>query len=48
MAVSDKLHNTKFPNRDATFLRWLCPVTIRWGRGENDGKTARNGKQRII
>ena len=48
VAVSDGLENIKLPNRNASFLRWVCNVTIGWGRGENDGKTTRNGKQRII
>ena len=40
-AVSDKLYNIRFPNRDASFKKWFYSVTIRWGRDENDGKTAR-------
>ena len=43
VAVSDGLENIKFPNRDSTFFKkWLCNVTIGWGRNENDGKTTRN------
>ena len=44
VAISCKLYNIEFPNRDASVLRWLCPVTIRWRRDEDDGKTTRNGK----
>ena len=44
VAISDELYHVKFPNRDAQFLRWLCPVTIRWRGSKSHGKTARNGK----
>ena len=44
VAVSDGLEQIKFPNRDASFLRWLCFKSIRWRRYETDGKTTRNGK----
>ena len=45
VAVSDKLYNIEFPNRDATFFtKWVCFKSIRWRRYETDGKTTRNGK----
>ena len=47
VAFSDGLEHIKCPNRNASFLRWVCNVTIGWGRNEDDGKTTRNGKQRI-
>ena len=43
-AVPDGLEHIRFPNRNASFLRWLCSITIRWRRYEGYGKTARNGK----
>ena len=30
VAVSDGLEHIKFPNRDASFLRWICSVAVRW------------------
>ena len=30
VAFSDGLEHIKFPNRDASFLRWVCSVAIRW------------------
>lgn len=41
-AVSYKLHNVKFPNRDAKFLREVRFIAIRW-RGDADyASTTRN------
>ena len=48
VAFSDGLGNIKFPNRNVSFLRWVCPVAIRWRRDEDNGKTATNCKQTII
>ena len=44
VAVSGKLYDIKFFNRDAKFLRGLCSFANRWGRGGDNGKTARNCK----
>ena len=43
VAVSDDLGHLRFPNRNASFFKkWFYSVTIRWGRVEANGKTARN------
>ena len=42
VAASDGLEQIKFPNRNATFLKWICSVTIRWGGYENYRRPSKN------
>ena len=39
VAVSDEVENSKFPNRNAQFLRWVCPLTIRRRRNASYGRS---------